>query len=386
MICPERRFPLATAVAALGIAWAARGCLVDQKCYVDSDCPGAEVCGKTGHCELVCRTDADCGPEDVCQENRCIEAVECTLCAFPHASASCVHGVCQRGSCDPGFYDVNGNPADGCEYACTSSGPEICDRVDNDCNGAIDENTDLATDLANCGSCGNVCPNPPRAHAICASSQCRYTCQAGFFDNNGLAEDGCEDTTCVPSEEVCDGRDNDCDGEVDEGFDRTLVSSCGPFCDVCSYAHAGAQCIGGACAMGACDLGFYDVDRSAQNGCEYACIPTGEERCDGIDNDCDGQQDEGAVCSCPAEMVAVGLSYCIDGYEASRSDATATDQGQDTSIAKSRPGVMPWMVNPMSIEHFATFHAACAAENEVLLAAHVLDLDHDRVLALELAL
>jgi hypothetical protein len=155
---------------------------------------------------------------------------------------------------------------------------------------------------------------------------------------------------------------------VDEGFDQTLVSSCGPFCAVCSYAHAEARCVGGACEMGACDPGWHDADGLTLTGCEYGCTPTGDEKCDGNDNDCDSQVDEGDVCTkvCPTDMVAVGLNYCIDRYEASRRDATATEQGQDDSIALSRPGVMPWMVNPMSSAHFVAFQAACAAAGKRL--------------------
>lgn len=48
--------------------------------------------------------------------------------------------------------------------------------------------------------------------------------------------------------------------------------------------------------------------------------------------------------SCPADMVAVAASFCIDTYEASRPDATATLAGSVTTHATSRQGVMPWQV------------------------------------------
>jgi formylglycine-generating enzyme required for sulfatase activity len=43
-------------------------------------------------------------------------------------------------------------------------------------------------------------------------------------------------------------------------------------------------------------------------------------------------------------MAVVADTFCIDVYEASRSDATAASPGTDGSVADSRPGVMPWMV------------------------------------------
>lgn len=63
---------------------------------------------------------------------------------------------------------------------------------------------------------------------------------------------------------------------------------------------------------------------------------------------------------CPPDMVESGY-ICIDRYEASRSNATETDQGNNTDKALSKPGVQPWMVNPMNDTHFAEFKAACNA-------------------------
>ncbi|MFC1642026.1 formylglycine-generating enzyme family protein [Myxococcota bacterium] len=387
--CPNLRSAPATkgmVVASLVLAWAMGGCLVDEKCYADVDCTKPQVCGPTGQCQFQCRVDSDCdhvfGVEFVCTDHHCVRPVACTVCSFPHAQASCVHGVCQRGSCELGYHDINGDPTDGCEYRCTPSGGEACDGTDNDCDGLLDENTDLSADPLNCGHCGNVCPSPPNAGPVCASGQCAFNCHSGFHDNNGHADDGCESAACVPSEEICDGQDNDCDcvtdsnGDgvlcgpddvgVDEGFDRTLAASCGPFCAVCLYAHAQARCTDGVCQIGACDAGWHNADGIKLNGCE--CSPTGDEQCDGLDNDCDGLVDEEDVChtTCPPDMVAVASKYCIDRYEASRADATATGQGSDSSIALSRAGVMPWMVNPMSESHLAQFQAACTAAGKHL--------------------
>lgn len=365
-------------------------CLVSEKCYVDLDCARPRVCGNNGECQFICAVDSDCdttaGNSRVCLENRCAEPVACTVCAFAHAEASCNHGVCRMGECASGYHDINGSPADGCEYSCAPTGDEVCDRIDNDCNGLVDENTDSRTDLRNCGQCGRVCATLPHSVPVCASGQCSYNCEAGFYDNNGEAEDGCEAPACVASCEICDGRDNDCDCQldsnvdnivcgpgdegVDEGFDKTLASSCGPYCNVCEYPHATATCEMGTCALGQCDPGWRDIDGLANTGCEYACTPSGAEQCDSLDNDCDGEIDEGSVClpRCPNDMVLIGLAYCIDRYEASRADATAENSGRDNSIALSRPGVLPWMVNPMSSAHLSEFEAACAAAGKHLCA------------------
>lgn len=46
---------------------------------------------------------------------------------------------------------------------------------------------------------------------------------------------------------------------------------------------------------------------------------------------------------CPPDMVPVDGLFCIDVYEASRPDATATSYGVDSSSATSRAGVLPWL-------------------------------------------
>ncbi|MBH25284.1 MAG: hypothetical protein CMH57_12700 [Myxococcales bacterium] len=79
-----------------------------------------------------------------------------------------------------------------------------------------------------------------------------------------------------------------------------------------------------------------------------------------------GGQDTGGGGPCPTNMApvtdapAVGL-YCIDRYEASRPDATESFEGVDTSMATSRPGVLPWAsVTPAQAE------AACVAAGKRL--------------------
>lgn len=58
-----------------------------------------------------------------------------------------------------------------------------------------------------------------------------------------------------------------------------------------------------------------------------------------------GPQPDGKLpVSCPADMVRVAGSFCIDTWEASRPDATVYSSGTDGSRATSRKGVLPWQV------------------------------------------
>lgn len=118
--------------------------------------------------------------------------------------------------------------------------PEACNRLDDDCDGMMDE------ELGE-GSCG--------------VGECRRT--APYCVNGALQ--AC--TPGMPAMESCNGRDDDCDGMVDE--DIAGASSCGV-----GACRRTASCAGGM--MGACVPGM-----------------PGTETCNGQDDDCDGETDEG---------------------------------------------------------------------------------------------
>src|SRR5204862_8313517 len=76
-----------------------------------------------------------------------------------NAVPGCAAGQCTIKSCRTGFVDLNGRMEDGCEYACTPDGPEVCDGKDNDCDGKIDnDDPDLPYPMVNfcsqVGECG----------------------------------------------------------------------------------------------------------------------------------------------------------------------------------------------------------------------------------------
>lgn len=69
--------------------------------------------------------------------------------------------------------------------------------------------------------------------------------------------------------ETCDGRDNDGDGDADEGFDLTTdPQNCGACGVVCAVEGGTGVCDDGLCRVGDCPEGFADCDLEFDNGCE----------------------------------------------------------------------------------------------------------------------
>jgi formylglycine-generating enzyme required for sulfatase activity len=327
------------------------------------------------------------------------------VCSFADAGATCQGGQCVMGACNPGFVDVDQDAGDGCEYACTptSSSTEICDGLDNDCNGAVDDNPtdpDLGT------ACGAPCPGGDLTNCI-------GTCQAGAVTCTGGAK------VCSggqgPTAEVCDGLDNDCNGYVDDPFtgsspggylngdpskplynsDPSNCGGCGPSF-TCQLSHAENGCHSasfnsqGNCYVAACDVGFRYVGRTDSDpshptcnvltagsrdsvagnprtgvGCFYSCpqTPSAPETCDGVDNDCDGCIDNGlhpptvqvSVPFDPATSQAAHTVW-IGQFESSRLDGTGSAEGTRSERACVTSSRLPW-----THVNYAQATAACQA-------------------------
>jgi len=208
---------------------------------------------------------------------------------------------------------------------------EVCDGVDNDCDGIVDENAVAVTwyldddddGFGNAGGGTLVQCSPPAGYSLhatdCDDSSSGISplgieaCDGLDNDCNGLADfevapgnyedddaDGYTDAACALVGEdcdddnpsihpgapaVCDGRDSDCDGTVDDGEEvlwyRDLDND--NFGDDADSELSCVPLLGFVLQGGDCDDSTRDLNPGRFDGC------------DGVDNDCDGNTDEGAV-------------------------------------------------------------------------------------------
>jgi hypothetical protein len=222
---------------------------------------------------------------------------------------------------------------------------ELCNGIDDDCDGKLDEdadpallNIDVKTNVNHCGACGHTCAID-HAFNQCAAGVCKIDrskgdqgCDVGFRNLDDKDENGCEYRCVKRTDEdtACDLVDNDCDGTIDEDVDlNTDPHNCGSCGARCSFVHAsaGSTCVDKTCVLDdqQCDDGYASVDSKASNGCEYHCPvwPAVDETCNGLDDDCDGIKDEdvtnatdariGIACGSVVGACDTGLVECIDG-------------------------------------------------------------------------
>jgi hypothetical protein len=172
---------------------------------------------------------------------------------------------------------VSSATAGDCNDADSSMNPgrtEICDGKDNNCNGQPDEGFNVGQSCTvGVGECARTG---------------QYVCKA---DGTGTE---CNATPGTPTPEVCDGLDNNCNGIIDDGVLLVFYKDM----DGDGYTDGTTQV--GCTAPSGYVLSATSGDC---NDNDPNINPARAEICDNKDNNCNGQTDEGNVCA-PASTFA----------------------------------------------------------------------------------
>ncbi|MDF1566329.1 MAG: MopE-related protein [Deltaproteobacteria bacterium] len=171
---------------------------------------------------------------------------------------------------------------------CSCGGPglgncpdEVCNGIDDDCDGETDEEEAWATKGETCFVGLGACQ--ASGVMICDES-----------DRSGPLV--CSGTPGSGDTEICNGVDDDCDGETDEEPQWSNLN------DVCRVQRGGCVGVG----IYVCD----PLDASGPSICDAIAGPPVTEVCDGFDNDCDGDTDEGAAWADLGEFCTAGVGAC----------------------------------------------------------------------------
>lgn len=178
-----------------------------------------------------------------------------------------------------GFVTKDGDCRDD-NAAIHPDGNEICDAVDNDCDGMIDD-ADASLDVASTGTFYRDSDGDTYGDAAMTKHACVKP--AGYAASSSDCNDG-EANVNPGAVEVCDFVDNDCDSLVDIADSNIDPASTKSF-----YRDVDHDNFGAGSAMVACSApsGYVAVSGDCNDG-DSASYPGGMEICDGADNDCDG--------------------------------------------------------------------------------------------------
>ncbi len=257
----------------------------DHACAHD---PCGDCCGEGSSCDPYrgCVPDAEACTTD----DDCVDAVICTVDSC--RSETCVHaaesGLCGAGKvCEP-------------HVGCIPPPPDHCETV-ADCQVAtrcvaewscVEEFGCIVASSMRCDDSDDCTDDA----CIEEHGGCLHAPRDRDLDGYGDATCGADDCDDLDrmrrpgADEACNGIDDDCDDDVDEGC-----------------CHAGAPCETECDSVG--------MQLCNDDGSHGACAPPGET-CDGADQDCDGAADDGFAChlgevgDCPTICGSTGSRNC----------------------------------------------------------------------------
>ncbi len=173
----------------------------------------------------------------------------------------------------PTGHTTSGTDCDDTEASVFPGAPELCDSLDNNCDGTVDDGVggewhydDDGDGFGDPDRTIEACEQPPGTVAPEAATDC----------------DDAEPDVFPGAVEVCNERDDDCDDDVDEGVQATF------YIDLDDDGWGGLGSTTEACT----EPEGYATNPGDCDDSNALVSPDGTESCNSIDDDCDGNIDE----------------------------------------------------------------------------------------------
>ena len=289
-----------------------------------TDCNDGAAAAWPGALEVCDGLDNDC--DGVVDEDSAADAL--TWYADADADGFGDPGFSVTACSQPAGYESDALDCDDSRLDVHPTGVESCDDVDNDCDGSIDEGAVDAGDWYGDAD-GDGYGSPYDRQRSC-DAPAGYV--ASFTDCNDQIVDVHPNGT-----ELCDGYDNDCNGTVDDG----VTAAATWYLDADGDGYGGSTVTTVSCTQPA----GYVLNAGDCSDVDAGTYPNADETCDGRDNNCDGNIDEAAVDSRTWYSDTDGDGYgdpsaASTGCSAPAGTVSVAGDCNDSNIA----------VNPVAIE------------------------------------
>jgi len=262
---------------------------------------GTGLCASTGTCNLVTHTMNPCTPNaaaatsEACNnvDDNCngitddSSALGQTTCGL--AGSQCQHTVL---NC------VSGHP-NSCVPIASSA--EVCNGLDDDCDG-FNDNTGFGVPGGTLTQKFYTGSAATRNVGQCKDGQQNCSATAG----SGVAAWTTTSAPVLPSAELCNGLDDDCDGFVDNAVTGNAAKLTQGYWDLAAGLRNKGQCRDGVQTCSAVTPGVWSVTANE--------VGPSAETCDGVDNDCNGVTDDGAgATTCGLGRCSFAVASCVNG-------------------------------------------------------------------------
>lgn len=204
--------------------------------------------------------------------------------------------LARRACAQPSGYVSDQTDCDDLRKEVKPGGAELCNTIDDDCDGTVDEDDAVDARTWYADTDGDGFGDALEADTACAAPR-------GYVADKTDCDDA-ERSTYPGADETCDGEDDDCDGTTDED---DAVDAKTLYADADADGYGDPRYSAKTCTT---KTGYVSNDDDC-NDLDDEVNPKAVETCDGVDDDCDGDKTDGLLGSgetCPADHCAAILA------------------------------------------------------------------------------